>query len=211
MVRIDISFDCDVVAVMLFKQRFWDGLADGSLTVAFRRWRRPTVRADGRLQTPAGVLAIDALREVSPGEITEDDARCAGFASRSSLLDELASRSDGTLYRIDFHHTGSDPRVQLRQRDSLDGDELAELQRRLTRLDAASTRGPWTLAVLRLIAEHPGTRATDLAVRIDRETPKFKTDVRKLKNLGLTDNLGTGYRISPRGRALLHHLGARST
>jgi hypothetical protein len=32
---------------MLFKQRFWAGLADGSVTVAFRRWRRPTVRAGG--------------------------------------------------------------------------------------------------------------------------------------------------------------------
>jgi hypothetical protein len=188
---------------MLFKQRFWAGIADGSITVAFRRWRRPSVRAGGQLQTPAGVLAIDVLRETTTDEITEDDACRAGFASRAALLDELDSRQDGTLYRIEFHHVGSDPRVQLRQRYALDSDELSELRRRLARLDAAGKRGPWTMAVLRLIAEHPGMRAADLAGGISRETALFKADIRKLKNLGLTESLGTGYRVSPRGRILL--------
>ena len=31
----------------------------------------------------------------------------------------------------------------------------------------------------------------------------FKSDVRKLKALGLTESLGTGYRLSPRGQAWL--------
>jgi hypothetical protein len=31
----------------------------------------------------------------------------------------------------------------------------------------------------------------------------FKRDVRKLKELGLTESLDTGYRLSPRARALL--------
>jgi hypothetical protein len=31
----------------------------------------------------------------------------------------------------------------------------------------------------------------------------FKIDVRKLKNLGLTESLDIGYRLSPRGRAYL--------
>ncbi len=30
----------------------------------------------------------------------------------------------------------------------------------------------------------------------------FKRDVRKLKELGLTESLDTGYRLSPRARAL---------
>ena len=34
----------------------------------------------------------------------------------------------------------------------------------------------------------------------------FKRDVRKLKELGLTESLETGYRLSPRGRALLERL-----
>jgi hypothetical protein len=35
------------------------------------------------------------------------------------------------------------------------------------------------------------------------ETQAFKTDVRKLKGLGLTESLEVGYRLSPRGVALL--------
>ncbi|MFC5749000.1 hypothetical protein [Actinomadura rugatobispora] len=31
-------------------------------------------------------------------------------------------------------------------------------------------------------------------------------DVRRLKELGLTESLPTGYRLSPRGRAVLAHL-----
>jgi hypothetical protein len=35
----------------------------------------------------------------------------------------------------------------------------------------------------------------------------FKRNVRKLKELGLTESLDIGYRLSPRGRALLMQLG----
>jgi len=38
------------------------------------------------------------------------------------------------------------------------------------------------------------------------EKEAFKLNVRKLKNLGLTESLGTGYRISPRGRSVLERL-----
>ena len=57
------------------------------------------------------------------------------------------------------------------------------------------------VAVLRLIADRPATRAPDLAASLGRETARFKADVRKLKELGLTESLEVGYRLSPRGRA----------
>lgn len=57
--------------------------------------------------------------------------------------------------------------------------------------------------MLDLIAAHPGRRAPDLAAELGRETLPFKADVRKLKALGLTESLKVGYRLSPRGRALL--------
>ena len=59
---------------------------------------------------------------------------------------------------------------------------------------------------LRLIAERPATRAPDLTASLGRETLAFKADVRKLKALGLTESLAVGYRLSPRGRALLERL-----
>ena len=52
-------------------------------------------------------------------------------------------------------------------------------------------------------------RAADLAEAVGRERLPFKRDVRKLKELGLTESLETGYRLSPRGRALMEGAGGR--
>ena len=57
--------------------------------------------------------------------------------------------------------------------------------------------------MLRLIGEREGVRAGDLADELGMERLPFKVDVRKLKALGLTESLGTGYRLSPRGQAWL--------
>lgn len=190
---------------MLFKSRFYDGLASGRTTVAFRRWRRPTVRAGGTLQTPAGVLGIDAVDVVGEADITEPDVRKAGFASRAELVAEL-SAGEGTLYRIAFHRIGEDPRIALRRDTRLGDAQIAELSARLARLDAVSPRGPWTREVLKLIAAWPAVRAGDLAASLGRDTGTFKLDVRKLKALGLTESLEVGYRLSPRGRAVLGRL-----
>jgi hypothetical protein len=196
---------------VLFKQRFFPGLADGTITVAFRRWRRPTVKAGGTLQTAAGQLAIDRLVQITRAELTEADASRAGYDSLVELQAFLDERPDGDLYRIEFHRAGDDPRAALREDADLTPDDLADLQQRLARLDRASRQGPWTLAVLQAIQSQPdGTRAGGLAALLGRETPSLKLDVRKLKALGLTESLGTGYRLSPRGRVLLAFLVSES-
>ena len=59
--------------------------------------------------------------------------------------------------------------------------------------------------MLELIRARPATRAPDLAASLGRETKSFKTDVRKLKTLGLTESLVVGYRLSPRGETFLQH------
>jgi hypothetical protein len=187
---------------VLFRQQFWAGLDDGSVTLAFRRWKRATVKAGGRQTTPAGVLAIDDVRVIAEQDITDDDARRSGFTDRDALRAELAGR-EGELFRIEFHLAGEDPRIALREQAVLSDDDVAALTRRLARLDGASPHGPWTDAVLRLIAARPGVRAGDLAESLGRERLPFKADVRKLKALGLTESLQIGYRLSPRGEAWL--------
>ena len=82
-------------------------------------------------------------------------------------------------------------------------DDIADLDRRLARLDTRSPYGAWTRTTLDAIDARPGTRAGDLAASFGREIAPFKLDVRKLKNLGLTISLLTGYRLSPRGIAYL--------
>jgi hypothetical protein len=189
----------------LFKQRFLSGLADGSVTVAYRNWRRPTVKMGGTLQTPAGQLGIDSVDVVELSSITAPEAARAGYKSKDELLAELSAtrQPDRRLYRIAFHRIGPDPRRALRGRSRLTADEAADISKRLARLDRASTHGPWTTATLELIAERPTVRAADLAASVGREKLPFKADVRKLKALGLTESLDVGYRLSPRGRAWL--------
>jgi hypothetical protein len=189
-------------------QRFHAGLADGSITLAFRRWRKPAARAGGRQRTPVGELAIDAVDPVKVEDVTEADARAAGYRDRAELLGELAryGHQDGTTYRIALHLAGPDPRVALRARAEVTDDEWEAIGTRLARLDRASPHGPWTTTVLRLISERPAVRAPDLAASLGRETQPFKTDVRKLKEMGLTESLEVGYRLSPRGRTVLARL-----
>jgi hypothetical protein len=193
---------------MLFRSHVYPLLRDGSVRLAFRRWRKPAAKTGGRQRIPGGVLAIDDVRVVSPGSISEGDAHLAGFKSRQALLADLTTQREGDIYRIELHYAGPDFREDLRERADLLPADIEELRRRLARLDATSRHGPWTMAVLRVIAENPeGTRAAALALQIGREMLPFKADVRKLKELGLTESLGTGYRLSPRGKAYLAHEG----
>lgn len=188
---------------MLFKQEDLARIRSGEITVAFRRWRRPSVATGGTLTTSIGVLAIDSVERLEEGEITEEDLALAGYANREGLLAHLAKRPDGVLYRVRFHLEGPDPRIELRDRSELDEVEWTEVRRRLDRLDQASRIGPWTRATLEAIAGGEGIRAGDLAPALSQQKEAFKLNVRKLKKLGLTESLGTGYRVSPRGRAVL--------
>jgi nucleotide-binding universal stress UspA family protein len=187
---------------MLLRMATLDAIAAGEVTTAYRRWTRPTVKEGGTLVTAIGVLSIDALDVVDPATITEADARRAGHASREDVLAMLAQKSAGDVYRVTFHVAGEDPRIALRERDDLSAEDVALLTRRLGRLDARPS-GPWTERVLRLIGEREAVRAGDLADELGMERLAFKADVRKLKALGLTESLGTGYRLSPRGQAWL--------
>ena len=84
-------------------------------------------------------------------------------------------------------------------------EELTDIIAGLDRLDGASPIGAWTRATLRLIDANPEVRAPELALQVGRPTPELKRDVRKLKERGLTESLAIGYRLSPRGEAVLDH------
>lgn len=188
---------------MLFRKEFLAGIAAGDITLAFRRWRRPTVRAGGTLLTAVGQLSIASVEPVDEGRITAAEARRAGYASREALLKELRQRAEGVVYRIELGPLRDDPRIALREADSIAAGELATLRAQLDRLDARSADGPWTRRTLEVLAKQPGVRAGDLCDLVGQEKVRFKLNVRKLKGLGLTESLGTGYRLSPRGKALL--------
>lgn len=191
---------------MLFRSHTLEGIAEGNVTVAFRRWRRPTVRAGGTLLTAVGQLGIEAVDPIALDEITEVDARAAGYRSRDALLDELARRREGQVYRIRLGVLRPDPRVALRRSNTMTDAESRDVRARLSRLDARAAGGPWTQAVLETLAARPGVRAGDLCGLVGQEKTAFKANVRKLKGLGLTVSLDIGYRLSPRGEAVLDAL-----
>ena len=193
---------------MLFPPATLQAIADGTVTLAYRRWDRPRVKVGGRQRTPIGVIGFDAVEAIERDDITDSDAVAAGFTDRDELLGFVDRRATGTIYRIKLRVAGSDPRVALRE--SLpDQAQLREIERRLARLDRASRHGPWTREVLRTIHDQPEVRAADLALQLGRERLSFKLDVRKLKELGLTESLPRGYRLSPRGRRVVEALSVR--
>ena len=194
---------------MLLKQETLRGIESGSITVAFRRWRRPTVKAGGTLLTSVGQLAVEAVEVVSLEEITESEAVAAGFSNLPSLRSQLLQRSDGDVYRVRLSLAGPDPRIALRE-EIPEGTELDLILRRLARLDSRGGSGPWTRRVLTLLRERSGERAAGLAENVGMDKAGFKVNVRKLKGLGLTESLKVGYRLSPRGEAVLGRLPDRS-
>ena len=191
---------------MLFKQAILAKVRAGEVSVAYRRWTKPSVKAGGFRVTSIGRLAIDDVRAVREADITEADARLAGEASRADLMAALAN-GKGELHRIAFHLEGEDPRIALRENDDLSAADRTELTKRLARMDG---RAPWTKLAMDLIGAHPGRRAGDLASMARLETREFKVRVRRLKALGLTISLEMGYELSPRGKALRSDL-ERST
>nr|WP_194719982.1 hypothetical protein [Cellulosimicrobium arenosum] len=182
------------------------GIQDGTVTLAFRRWTTPRVRVGTKQRTGVGVVEVTSVERVPLGRdgmpvVSDDDARLAGMGSPERVLARGAGR-EGDLYRVGVRFAGEDPRVALRADDRLDAAAVEEIRARLARTDRAADE-PWTRAYLELVAERPGVVARELAAGIGMERDPFKVRVRRLKELGLTESLDVGYRISPRGQAYL--------
>jgi hypothetical protein len=150
------------------------------------------------------LLEVTAVSQVSPSSITDDEARRAGSSSATALRERLEGQGhDGRVWRVEFRCLGEDDRIARRNDPSLTAEKLLKLQTRLKRMDDASSTGAWTDKTLQLIASHPGVVSTRLAQRMKMERQAFKINVRKLKELGLTESLEIGYRLSPLGEAFM--------
>jgi hypothetical protein len=188
---------------MLFTTRAYAALADGSITLTFRGWKRPQAKVGGRYRVGSMTIEVDAMERVGVDSIGDVDARRAGEPDAAAVRRRLGV-TEGEVWRIEFHRVADEPdrRAELAADDRLSAEDLAAVTARLDRLDRASSTGPWTQAVLDLIDKNPGVVSTELAETLGRDRPSFKIDVRKLKALGLTESLTTGYRLTPRGRVV---------
>jgi hypothetical protein len=189
---------------MLIRPDTFAAIKAGAIDTQFRRWTRPTVRTGGTLTNEWGVLAIDLVEPIELSDVNPDDLRRAGLGTVAELQSYLAP--EGQLYRVRLHYAGEDPRIALREALP-DAADLAVITARLARLDG---KEPWTTATLSQIAEFPSKRAASLAKAMGADVHAFKVSVRKLKALGLTESLEIGYRLSPRGAAVLAHLRSKA-
>ena len=190
---------------MLFGSRFHQSIREGKITWTYRDWASPRVGAGRTYRfAPGEAVEVESVELVPVASIGEAEARKSGFGSVSELTEYLRKHSSrrqltsrSRIYRVLFRYVKevSDPLAAAREDTS--SKALAEIGKRLDRMDLSSRREPWTRKVLELIERHPRTAASQLAVRVGRETRAFKADVRKLKELGLTVSFETGYELSP--------------
>jgi hypothetical protein len=77
---------------MLLPARIAQGVRQGLITLAYRRWEQPRVRVGGTQLTSAGIVRFDEVEEITePAAITDADARAAGFADADALRGYLTA------------------------------------------------------------------------------------------------------------------------
>lgn len=92
---------------MLLKRELLEEIKAGRVDLVFRRWKRPTVRAGGTLKTKVGLLAIKAMDEMRPEDVSDADARRAGFADAADFRKWLMTMKEGHLFhRIEVAFIG---------------------------------------------------------------------------------------------------------
>jgi hypothetical protein len=92
---------------MEFSRDLRDDVISGEITVSFRLWRRPKVRAGGRYPVGPAHIEVDSVELLPFAAITEADVRRSGEADRESLRRRAAHAGpigdDTLLYRVEFH------------------------------------------------------------------------------------------------------------
>ena len=95
---------------MNFSAELRPAVIAGDLTVSFRLWQRPKVRAGGQYPVGPAVIEVDSIELVPFGTITADDVRRAGEPDLETLRRRAAHAGpiddDTVLFRIEFHVVG---------------------------------------------------------------------------------------------------------
>jgi hypothetical protein len=95
---------------MQFSRDLRDDVITGDITVSFRLWRRPKVKAGGRYPVGPARIEIDSVELMPFASITPADLRRSGEPDLESLRRRAAHAgpvADETLlYRVEFHLVG---------------------------------------------------------------------------------------------------------
>ncbi len=92
---------------MEFSKELLEDVIAGDITVSFRLWRRPKVKAGGRYPVGPVLIEVDSVELTPFSAITAADVRRSGEPDRETLRRRAAHAGpidDGTLlYRVEFH------------------------------------------------------------------------------------------------------------
>jgi hypothetical protein len=97
-----------------FSKELRDDVISGAITVSFRLWSRPRVRAGGRYRVGSAQIEVDAVELLPFAAITPSDVRRSGEPGLESLRRRAAHAGpigdDTLLYRVEFHVVDGRPR-----------------------------------------------------------------------------------------------------
>ena len=92
---------------MQFSPELRAGVASGRITLSYRLWSRPKVKAGGQYATGDAHIEIDSIEIVPFSSVTRADVRRSGEKDRESLRQRAAHAGpiddDTLVYRIEFH------------------------------------------------------------------------------------------------------------
>jgi hypothetical protein len=90
-----------------FSPELRDRVADGTITVSYRLWSRPKVKAGGVYRSGAVLVEVDEVELLPFSSITPDDLARTGEADLESLRKRAAHAGpiddDTLVYRVEFH------------------------------------------------------------------------------------------------------------
>lgn len=84
---------------MLLKLALLEDIKAGKVDVIFRRWNRPTVKTGGTLKTKLGPLSILSVTDMSADDVTDADARRAGFKDVADFRKWLDTMKEGSIFQ----------------------------------------------------------------------------------------------------------------
>jgi len=92
---------------MEFSPELRDRVLAGEITVSFRLWQRPRVKAGGRYRVGPGQIEVDSIELVPFAAVTAADVHESGEPDRETLRRRAAHAGpigdDTLVYRVEFH------------------------------------------------------------------------------------------------------------
>jgi hypothetical protein len=90
-----------------FSPELREDVVAGDITLSFRLWRRPQVRAGARYAVGPAFIEVESIELVPFGSVTEADLERTGEKDLESLRRRTAHagpvHNDTLVYRIEFH------------------------------------------------------------------------------------------------------------